>query len=156
MRLMLSRRRAATALLFVLAAGQACHTYRPATLATLQPAPRLRLDSRAGLFIRARLADGSLAPTGCTARRATATLRRIAGDTLILDEVEIQRRGPDGAACTPPATAAVVVTVHSDLELTVVEPSAGRSFLAGSVTGLVVGFFCALVAILAVSGGFTS
>ena len=138
MQLMHSRRRAATALLFVLAAGQACHTYRPATLATLQPAPRLRLDSREGLLIRAQLADGSLAPTGCTARQATATLRRIAGDTLILGGVEIQRRGPNGAACAPPATAAVVVTAHPDLQLTVVEPSVGRSFLAGSVTGFVV------------------
>ena len=136
MRLMLSRRRAATALLFVLAAGQACHTYRPATLATLQPAPRIRLDSREGVLLRARLADGSVAPTGCTARRATATLRRIAGDTLILDEVAIQRRGPDGAACAPAETAAVVVTAHPDLQLAVVELSARRTFLAGSATGL--------------------
>ena len=137
MQLMLSRRCAATALLIVLAAGQGCHTYRPATIATLQPAPRLRLDSREGLLIRARLADGSVAPTGCTARRVTATLRRIAGDTLILSELNIKRRGPGGAACALPATAAVVVTAHADLQLSSVEPSPGRSFLVGA--GLVVG-----------------
>ena len=138
MHLMLSRRCAATALLIALAAGQGCHTYRPATHATLHPAPRLRLDSREGLLVRARLADGSVAPTGCTARRVTATLRQIAGDTLMLDEVSIQRRGPDGAACAPPATAAVVVTAHADLQLFVVEPSARRTFLAGSVAGMAV------------------
>ena len=136
MRLMLSRRCAATALLFVLAAGQGCYKNRPATLETLQPAPRLRLDSRQGLHIRAVLADGSLALAGCTPRRATATLQRIAGDTLMLDEVKFLRHGPDGVDCAPPATAAVVVTAHSDLELAVIEPSAERSFLAGSVTGL--------------------
>ena len=127
-------------LLLTLVAGQGCYHNRPVTAATVRPTPRVLLQSRRGVLLRTPRADGSIAPGGCAVIKAYATLRDVEGDTLMLERVEIRSRARGSATCELPTTGVVAVIAQPDLDLSVVQPSPERSFLAGLLAGPVVVF----------------
>lgn len=122
-------------LLLALAAGLGCYAHRPVSMATVSQTPRLLVTSRDGVLFHTARADGAFDAGGCTVHRGFATLRAVKGDTLIVERVAELTLTRDSAPCARSATGVVAVVAQEDLRLTVVEPSAGRSFLAGMLAG---------------------
>ncbi|MBL8998513.1 MAG: hypothetical protein KJZ74_15440 [Gemmatimonadales bacterium] len=113
----------------VLSAGS-CYVARAAPPGGVEPASRIRLESRAGLMLHERRADGTVSPVGCRVNVVDGTLVEVQSRSFLLERVVVRRPRRAGPGCDAPAHAQYLAVDAPDIRVSRVQISDGRTILA--------------------------